>query len=117
GEPDGVFADEPTQLGTVVPAAVVVQADFGVPLAAGELEAVACRGGGLQDDVAEAVVLDVIDEDTRRIHDVADGAERVRQVPGGPLAGAVAGEDFVDRIAEQVAGQNASSRIEVGPGV
>src|SRR5690606_36037368 len=91
GEADRVLADESAQGRVEVSRAVVVQTRLGVPFSTGELEPVSRRRVRLADDVAEAVVFDVIDQFARIVDDVADRSEVVGEVPGGLSTRAEAG--------------------------
>ena len=67
--------------------------------------------------LAEAVVVQVVDDRVGGVDDVAHRAEMVGQVPGGAFAATETGNQFVDGLAVQVAGGDAAGGVEVGPDV
>jgi hypothetical protein len=57
----------------------------------------------------------VVQHQAARIHEVADGAEVIGQIPHHPLGRTEAGQQFVGGIAVQVAGLQRAVGVEIGP--
>src|SRR5262249_21251282 len=116
-ETEWVFAQEAADDRIVVASAVVVETGAGIVLATCELEAVAGRRIRLRQHRTKGHVVDVINELTGGVDNVANGAKGIGQIPAGPRPWLPASENLIGAFAEEIASLHRAVCIVIGPGV